>query len=200
MSDFEYFFSFFALLLGLTVTEIASKFADAIEQRKARPIGLLTPLLAVFVLLDVTASWLWIWSAREAITIKWTTVFAALVAALTYYLCASLVFPRSNSTPTLDEHYWQYKRPIIAGIALVNAALLAIALYQELPHLDDVWFFVWQTAYYAPLIVLLFSRRRALDVSMLSLAIFAYLLVASSVLPSSQWGDNVGINGTKTAN
>lgn len=199
MSDFEYFFSFFALLLGLTLTEVASKFADALEARKERPIGLLTPLLAGFVLLDVTASWLWIWSARDAITIKWTVVFAALFVALTYYLCAALVFPRSRSASTLDEHYWQYKRPIIAGIAAVNAVLLAIALFQELPRLDDVWFFVWQTAYYAPLAVLVLSRRRLVDISMLSLAIFVYLLAASSVLPNSQWGDNVGINGTMSA-
>ena len=42
-SDFEYFFSFFGLLLGLTVAEVAVHLADAIEPYRKRPISLLTP-------------------------------------------------------------------------------------------------------------------------------------------------------------
>ncbi len=196
MSDFEYFFSFFGLLLGLTVTEVASKFADAIESRKTRPLGLLTPLLACFVLLDITSFWLWIWSARDVIAIQWSTVFVALVIAITYYLCAALTFPRSSVVRTLDEHYWAYKRYIVSGILLVNLVLVGGALFQELPQPDDFWFFAWQILYYAPLTVLCLSRRRTLDIAMLSLAIFVYALNYSSILPDSQWASSIGINGT----
>lgn len=50
MSDFEFLFSVFGLLIGLTFIEIAIKFADAIDAHSRRPIGLLTPLLALFVM------------------------------------------------------------------------------------------------------------------------------------------------------
>ena len=35
MSDFEYFFTFFGLLLGLTVAEVAVRLADAIAANPA---------------------------------------------------------------------------------------------------------------------------------------------------------------------
>ena len=196
MSDFEYFFTFFGLLLGLTMTEVASKFADAIENRAKRPMGLLTPLLACFVLLDVASLWLWIWSGRSSITIRWDTVFAALAIAITYYLCAALVFPRHSTVRTLDEHYWEYKRYILSGILAVQTVILGVGLFQQLPHSGDFWFFAWQIAYYAPLLVVLASRSRRLDIAMLSLAVFLYALNFSSVLPSSQWAKNIGIDGT----
>ena len=196
MSEFEYFFTFFGLLLGLTITEVASKFADAIENRTTRPLGLLTPLLACFVLLDVTSLWLWIWSVRTTIKMQWDIVFAALVIAITYYLCAALVFPRSSTVRTLDEHYWAYKRYILSGILLVQSVVVGFGLFQELPQTSDFWFFAWQIVYYVPLIVLFISRSRVLNITMLSLAVLFYALNYSSVLPSSQWAKNIGIDGT----
>ena len=39
MSEFEFLFSVFGLLIGLTLVEIAVKFADAIDAHHRRPIG-----------------------------------------------------------------------------------------------------------------------------------------------------------------
>src|SRR4051794_12173839 len=50
MTEFEFLFSVFGLLIGLTLVEIAIKFADAVDAHSRRPIGVLTPLLALFVL------------------------------------------------------------------------------------------------------------------------------------------------------
>ena len=47
MTEFEFLFSVFGLLIGLTFIEIAIKFADAIDAHARRPIGVLTPLLAL---------------------------------------------------------------------------------------------------------------------------------------------------------
>lgn len=43
MSDFEFLYAFFGLLIGLIVTDLASKFADALDEHEHRPIGVLTP-------------------------------------------------------------------------------------------------------------------------------------------------------------
>ena len=55
MSAFEFFFSFYGLLLGLSVAVIATGLATAIQHRKKIRIGWLTPLLALLVALDVAS-------------------------------------------------------------------------------------------------------------------------------------------------
>ena len=89
MTEFEFLFSVFGLLIGLTLVEVAVKFADAIDAHRRRPIGILTPLLAIFVLIDVTSYWLFSWSLRDLLHVRWRTVFVALTFALPYYLSAS---------------------------------------------------------------------------------------------------------------
>src|SRR3954466_12231858 len=83
MTEFEFLFSVFGLLIGLTLVEIAVKFADAIDAHHRRPIGLLTPLLALFVLVDVAGYWLFSWSLRDLLHVRWRTVFIALTVAMT---------------------------------------------------------------------------------------------------------------------
>ena len=84
MSDFEFLFSVFGLLIGLTFIEIAIKFADAIDAHSRRPIGVLTPLLALFVMIDVAGYWLFSWSIRNLLHVRWRTVFVGLTVALIY--------------------------------------------------------------------------------------------------------------------
>ena len=123
MTEFEFLFSVFGLLIGLTLVEIAIKFADAIDAHSHRPIGVLTPLLALFVLLDVAGYWLFSWSLRDLLHVRWRTVFVALTVAMTYYLSASMIFPRSKGEwKNLDEHYWVRKRLVIGGVLLVESA------------------------------------------------------------------------------
>ena len=104
------------------VIEIAIKFADAIDAHHRRPIGLLTPLLALFVLIDVAGYWLFSWSIRDLLHVHWRTVFVGLTVAVIYYLSASMIFPRGEGEwKSLDEHYWARKRLVIGGILLVEA-------------------------------------------------------------------------------
>jgi len=52
-------------MFGLIVAELAIKFADAIDSHRERPVGILTPALALLVLTDVTSFWLFIWTAPQ---------------------------------------------------------------------------------------------------------------------------------------
>jgi hypothetical protein len=197
MGDFEFLAGFYGLLLGLTVVEVATKFADAVDSHARRAIGLLTPLLAAFVLLDVTSFWMWIWSIRSVVTVGWFPVMASLLLAISYFLAAALVFPRTpESWSTLDDHYWARKRWVLGGITTANVAVLLSQMSRAVPRLDDIWFFVWQGSYFLPLAVLWISRRKAVDASMLIVLIAGYALAASESLPNSAWGDAVGVNGS----
>ena len=111
MGAFEFSLSFYGLLLGLSVAEVASGLLNAVGARHRVRLGRLTQLLAVFVFLDITSFWIYFWGIREHVAVNWLTMFGGLVVALTYYLSAGLVFPRNISEwPDLDEHYRINKR------------------------------------------------------------------------------------------
>src|SRR6476659_6450697 len=172
MTEFEFLFSVFGLLIGLTFIEIAIKFADAIDAHSRRPIGLLTPFLALFVMIDVAGYWLFAWSIRELLHVRWRTVFVGLTVAMTYYLSASMIFPRSEGEwKNLDDHYWARKRLVIGGVLLVEGTLMAWNCTRAVPALDDYWFWFYQLPYISPMAALLFTRSRRVDILLFALMI-----------------------------
>jgi hypothetical protein len=195
MTDFEFLFSVFGLLIGLTFIEIAIKFADAIDAHSRRPIGVLTPLLALFVMVDVAGFWLFSWSIRNLLHVRWRTVFVGLTVALIYYLSASMIFPRSEGEwKNLDEHYWARKRLVIGGILLVESATMAWQWTRAVPALDDYWFWIYQVPYFVPLAALLFTRSRRIDIALFIIMIAITLFSDFDLGPSSRWGEEVGIS------
>ena len=197
MSDFEYFFTFFGLLLGLTVVEVAVKLADAIDAHRRRPIGVLTPLLATFVLLDISSFWLFTWSARDIILINWPTMFIALVIAIIYFLSAALVFPRApDDWLSLDENFWARKRYVLGGILTVNVILHLLLFTRAVPKITEYWFFVHKLIYFGPVIWAWKTNKRWAVIVALLLAIGSYGLEYSNMLPTSEWGIKLGLDGT----
>ena len=199
MSDFEYFFTFFGLILGLAVAELSVKFADAVDAHMRRRIGALTPLLAIFVLMDLASLWMWTWSVREIIAVSWRTIFLGLFLAVTYFMAASLIFPRIESRwESLDEHYWARKRLVIGGVLLVNTVTLFLQMGRRLPDWDDVWFFIYQGGYFVPLLALMFTKTRRADLLLLIFLIVTFIVTSTDLLPTSEWGDAVDLNPSST--
>jgi hypothetical protein len=138
MSQFEFVFALFGLLLGLSIVEVLGGLARAVEAR-LRPgaavrIGWLTPLLGVFVLLDLLSFWQAAWFTRDAVRVSGHSLMAITVFASVYYLAAHLVFPREPAEhDDLDAHYFRVRR-IVLGAML---ALLAcqIVYYAGTPEL-----------------------------------------------------------------
>ena len=196
MDEFSYFFSFFGLILGLTIAEVASKFADAIDAHGRRPIGILTPLLAAFVLCDISSFWLWTWSMRAMIHVGWGLVMGALLVSMAYFLSASLIFPRSEGEwASLDEHYWQRKRQVLAGITLANLAVLLVMLSRVVPAWTDTWAFFWMGIYFIPLASLWISRSKRVNIAILVVLLLQYQMIYAGLFPHSRWGNAIGLNG-----
>ena len=138
MDDFSFLSGLFGILFGLIVAEITTKFADAIDLHHRRPIGVLTPLLASVVLMDVTGFWIWFWSLRHVLEVHWHTVFTGLSVATIYFLAAALVFPRGERDwASLDEHYWARKRLVVGCILLVDATFVGWQFSRVMPALND---------------------------------------------------------------
>lgn len=193
MEDFELFLSFYGLLLGLSVAEVTHGLAGAVSARRKRKVGLLTPLLALFLLLDITALWILGWANREHVVISWAMMFGGLVVAVTYYLAASLVFPREpDDWPSLDDHYWAQKRYVFGGIAVANLVVIGFTVYASPLAWGDPVFAAWQAGYFVPLFALLFSRRRTVDLALLAY-MFAFFALNAINIYSSDWGQATGL-------
>lgn len=136
MSDFEFIFSLFGLLLGLSIAEVLGGLAKAIEARlqpgAAIRIGWLTPLLGAFVLLDLLSFWQAAWTVRERVAVSGKALMAITVFASAYYLAARLVFPReADAQPDFDAHFFRVRRVVIG--VLFALLLCQLAFYASLP-------------------------------------------------------------------
>lgn len=138
MTPFEFIFALFGLLLGLSIVEVLGGLARAIEAR-LRPgstvrIGWLTPLLGVFVLLDLLSFWQAAWFTRDVVGVSGLSLMAVTIFASAYYLAAHLVFPRDPAEhDDLDAHYFRVSR-IVLGTMLA-LLICQIAYYVSVPEL-----------------------------------------------------------------
>ena len=117
MTGFEFVFSLFALLLGLSLAEVLGGLARVLKQRKEVQLGWLTPLLGLLVMLDLTSSWAQAYALKEAISANFLTLVIGLFVTGLYYLAASLVFPDDASKwPDLDDYYFRHKKQVLGGM------------------------------------------------------------------------------------
>lgn len=138
MSEFEFIFSLFGLLLGLALAEGLGGLSKAIKASHKVRIGWLTALLGLFVSCDVVTFWMYGWALREALPLTWPVLFGGFVLAGLYYVSASLVFPDApEEWGDLDRYFDKHGRKVLAGIFLCNVALLATtAALGKLPPVD----------------------------------------------------------------
>lgn len=140
MSDFEFLFALYGLLLGLSIAEVLSGFARSLEERlqgKATlKFGLLSPLLAAFVLLDLLSFWASAWLVRDIVRVSGESLMLVTAFAGSYYMAARLVFPRDiDKLDSLDEHFMRIRR-IVIGILFV-LLVVQIGWYASLPELNE---------------------------------------------------------------
>ncbi|WP_051257094.1 hypothetical protein [Brevundimonas aveniformis] len=122
MSAFEFYFSFFGLLLGLSAAVAMTGLADALRARKAVKLGWLTPMLALLVIIDISTFWVTSWIALQGVTITYASIFLGLLIALPYFLAASMVFPKdATEWETLDDYFDTHKRYVLGGVLFANA-------------------------------------------------------------------------------
>ena len=133
MSQFEFIFSLYSLLLGLTLVELLSGLGRTVKARlhvdeeamAGYRIGWLTPLLGLFVMLDLLSFWGAAWAVRDIIAVSGGWMMGTMLFASAYYLAAHLVFPESiPKNGNLDPHYFHVRR-IVLGMLF---ALLVVQL------------------------------------------------------------------------
>ncbi len=130
MTAFEFVFSLFGLVLGLSVAEILIGFSRVARAAGRIHLGLLTPMLGALLLLDLLTFWLHAWDLRGAIPIRFASlVFGTGIAGI-YFVAASLVFPEAfDEWPDLDAYFFANKKWVMAGTISANWLMsLAVGL------------------------------------------------------------------------
>lgn len=136
MSDFEFVFVLYSLVLGLSLVELLSGFGKALERKLASEdggagfrMGWLTPLLGLFVILDLLSFWSFAWTLQNQVTVSTRMLLAVIAFASAYFMAARLVFPgEPGAFADLDRHYFRVHR-------IVFAILIALVFVQ--------WAYLW---------------------------------------------------------
>ncbi len=129
MSEFEFLFVLFSLVMGLSLVELLTGLGRALEVKLHQgragaglSFGWLTPLLAVFVILDLLSFWMFAWVVRDLVTVTRISMLGVVGFCSAYFLAARLVFPSDpEAFRDLDSHYWQVRRTILAMLMAIVA-------------------------------------------------------------------------------
>ena len=132
MSAFEFVFSLIGLVLGLSFVEVLGGLVRALKSGVVRRTNILTLMLGLWVLLDVTSFWGMVWGVRdhiEALRSIWPVLGAGALITSVYYVAASLVFPdHSDRDADFAAHYWRRKRTVVGLVWFCELAAMGCSL------------------------------------------------------------------------
>lgn len=177
MSEFEFVFPLFALLVGLSMTEMLSGLAYALKSKRDIRVGWLTPLLGTIILLNLAMFWQGSWEIREEITATSASLILVLLVGGCYYLAASLVFPSPGSeVGDLDEHFMEVRTVAMLAIAACNLVyFIRIAIVSH-DQIGATWW-IANFAFIAILLVVALASNRRLILAALWTVIGSHVLL-----------------------
>jgi hypothetical protein len=180
MTVFEMVFNLIGLVLGLALVEVLSGLAKTIKKTPKGEISWLTPLLGLWIVLDVSAFWGIAWEVRDFLTVIWPSLLVGVVLASLYYLAAALIFPddlKSRSDP--DAHYWATKRHVIGLVFFCDITVLL--LVQLLGRAPSVWVIALNVVYFTTIVATFFARGRTTNLVLL--VALASIMAAGFLMP-----------------
>lgn len=200
MTPFEFFFTFYGLVLGLSVVELVAGAGRMVDEGHRLRVGWLTPLLAAFLGLDIATFWLQSWLLHQQAPFSYLLLVLALVTAGLFYVSAYLAFPRQlEDGAALDDHYWRRRRLILLGVALANLINGALLLGLRVASGDGLGAGIWlEIVPFFSLILLaaLLPRGRWAALALVLLVGLALLDVAEdAVRLGQQWPWSLGPAG-----
>lgn len=201
MSAFEFFFSFYGLVLGLSVAVIATGVARAFKHRKTVPVGWKTPMLAAFVALDIATFWDAAWTNFSTAPYSYGLLIAGLVVATVYFVATSLIFPEPDDTvQNLDVHFWANKRAIMLLLVLANLMMLIGAVWMSMARgggLEVAVSYSFNLVIYLVLVIPAALTRRAWLFALtvgLHIALYLFLAGLSIVNPARMAAAAAGVS------
>jgi hypothetical protein len=181
MTVFEYVFSLYSLLFGLALAQVFGGFGNTLQERHKLEVGWLTPLLGLFVIVDLTSFWEIGWELRGMSGRPYFLyLLAGVLLAGIYYLAARLVFPRNFvEWPDFDVYYFRHKQWVFGGILVCNVIAAAVLLAIGSRFMRAPLGFANDLAYFVLLLALLGLRNKRANIVLLVL-----MLAKDAVVPA----------------
>lgn len=115
MSAFEFYFSFFGLILGIAVANVGVGFGRLWRVRERAQIGVCLPLLGAWLLSHAVLNWLAAWARLQSVPISAASLFVGLFVALPYVVVSTVMFPEdAERHESLDAFYLSHSRLVMA--------------------------------------------------------------------------------------
>ena len=183
MDRFSFFFGFYALFLGLAVTELLASFAGMVREQVARKIDLRLALLGIHIFVSVCATWIDAWSSLKEVTLDFQGLWRPILIATAYYLASTVAFPRNPDDYLKTSEYFDERKYFIVGMLLtadilLNSTLIPLFIedfynYPAMFWLDDVPLNLMLFGSYAGLL-LLRGRRSNIICLMILIALVVH--------------------------
>ena len=126
MTVFEHSFALIGLVLGLALAHVLNELVRAVRTHGLKLLGPLTPLLAIFVILDIGTWWGVLWEMRAMLPNIWPVLGTGLAISCLYYVAAICVFPESRiDWLDLDDYYLRHRR-FVLGLMFFCFALTSV--------------------------------------------------------------------------
>jgi len=161
MGPFDYLFSFYGLLLGIAVANVAIGFGDMWRDSDRLAVGTCPPLVASSVLLGGMNIWLEMWHTRPYVTVNGAQMLVAAAISLPYVFVSRAIFPGEENRPerSLEDHYLKHRVLILALLAIPITVSIGSHIL-----LDGVRYYGWEAWLAAlrvamPLLLLPFPNR-----------------------------------------
>jgi len=162
VESFDYLFSFYGLLLGIAVANVAIGFADMWRDCERISVGTCPPLVASSVLLGGMNVWLQMWLTRPYVNVNGLQMLAAAAISLPYVFVSRAIFPGLEDKPelSLEEHYLKHRKIIL--ILLAVPTTVSVSSHLLLDHFHyKTWELWWVAARIAlPLLLLFLPQPR----------------------------------------
>ena len=119
MNGFEFLFSFYSLLLGLAVANVATGFADMWRGRRQTTIGALGPLLGLLILFSAAQQWMSFWGGRDVLTMGAWEILVSIGVALPFVFISRAMLPREqDGWNSWDDYYMAHSRVLLTVLLI----------------------------------------------------------------------------------
>jgi hypothetical protein len=177
MGAFDYLFSFYGLLLGIAVANVAIGFADMWRDCERIRVGTCPPLVASSVMLGGMNVWLEMWYTRPFVTVDGMQMLTAAAVSLPYVFVSRAIFPghEDEEETSLEEHYLKHRKILLILLAIPMVASVASHIV-----LDGVRYSAVDAAWVAartalPLLLIPFAQRNVQRVGLIALNLLQLL-------------------------
>src|SRR5436305_3350543 len=187
MGAFDYLFSFYGLLLGIAVANVAIGFADMWRDCGKIAVGYCPPLLGVVVMLGGMNVWLTMWHLRGAATVDAWQMLAATGVAMPYVFISRAMFPGAEpeTERSLEEHYLRHRTLILLVLTAPPVASIVskVLLDRMWDHGWELWWLIARIL--MPLLLLPLANRTAQRAGLGAVAILELVGLFRRVLPAA---------------